>query len=679
MNTKNISAARSCAVAIISATVALLSATFLMAADTIPPIIGCPANINVQCITNVPPCPTNLAQFLAAGGTASDNLDPSLEYHCVDSPLFGNICGGRILRTHTVVDDATNSASCVQIITIHDTIPPFITCPSNLTVPCPAAVPPCPTSLAEFLAAGGRASDNCDSNLAYFCIDGGVVGNTIFRTHTVVDDCTNSASCVQIITVMGNDCPPVIICSTNIVAECTGGLTPVTYSVTASNASGPVPVVCVPPSGTGFRLGTSNVVCTATDLGGNSSSCSFTVTVVDTIPPRVTCNSNIVTQPTSAAGAVVTYIASASDPCGIAAFNCAPPSGSTFPIGVTTVTCTASDTSRNTNSCSFTVNVINPNQCPTATNLTVSVAAGSSVSFQLPAGDPDGDPLQYNVSQPPAHGVVVVQVATGVASYSPNSGYCGPDSFKFTVTDGQCVSAAATVTINVECTLRQKKQQILAELIALRTVTSDHSDRDHLEDAIDHVEDSLAASLWVDDNHLVAKKGKKVFDEEEDAVDEFRDILEDIEEGHSDQSAAVIQDLIDRLVAIDRALAVISVDEAEAAGANPKKIKEDREEIEEGDEDAAEGRGDKAIKHYRDAWAHAVKLKVTGHAAMPSPAGFRLHFAGFAGEQYVLEVSPDFVHWTPLATITADAEGDIDYTDAEAALHPQRFYRVVQP
>jgi hypothetical protein len=73
----------------------------------------------------------------------------------------------------------------------------------------------------------------------------------------------------------------------------------------------------------------------------------------------------------------------------------------------------------------------------------------SSVNFQLPGSDPDGDPLQYIITQAPAHGVVVLQVQTGAVSYSPNPGYIGPDSFKYKVNDGLCDSAEATVSITV--------------------------------------------------------------------------------------------------------------------------------------------------------------------------------------------------------------------------------------
>jgi hypothetical protein len=53
---------------------------------------------------------------------------------------------------------------------------------------------------------------------------------------------------------------------------------------------------------------------------------------------------------------VVTYPPpTVSDNCPGVTASCNPPSGSSFPIGITTVTCTATDASGNTNSCSFVV------------------------------------------------------------------------------------------------------------------------------------------------------------------------------------------------------------------------------------------------------------------------------------------------------------------------------------
>jgi hypothetical protein len=97
--------------------------------------------------------------------------------------------------------------------------------------------------------------------------------------------------------------------------------------------------------------------------GGNSNfnpaSAGGMVTVVDHTPPTISCPAPITVDATSAAGAVVTYTTpTASDSCAApVTVSCAAPSGSTFPIGTTTVVCTARDASNNTASCPFNVTV----------------------------------------------------------------------------------------------------------------------------------------------------------------------------------------------------------------------------------------------------------------------------------------------------------------------------------
>ena len=82
------------------------------------------------------------------------------------------------------------------------------------------------------------------------------------------------------------------------------------------------------------------------------------VTVADTTPPVVTTPGNLVVEATSAAGAVVSYPASATDIVdGPVVPACAPASGSLFPIGTSTVTCTARDSRNNQASAAFTVTV----------------------------------------------------------------------------------------------------------------------------------------------------------------------------------------------------------------------------------------------------------------------------------------------------------------------------------
>src|SRR5205814_1366065 len=91
----------------------------------------------------------------------------------------------------------------------------------------------------------------------------------------------------------------------------------------------------------------------------NSSSCSFTVTVVDTTPPAIICSSNLVLECTGSGEATATFSVSASDtadPNPIIA--CAPTNGSSFPLGQSTVKCTASDFYTNSSFCSFSLTVL---------------------------------------------------------------------------------------------------------------------------------------------------------------------------------------------------------------------------------------------------------------------------------------------------------------------------------
>jgi hypothetical protein len=157
----------------------------------------------------------------------------------------------------------------------------------------------------------------------------------------------------------------------------------VTFEVTANDnpglfASGP----SISPNGTlSYTLaacgqGEANITVvlkddagTATCAGprGSDTSAPYTFKIrqnTDTEPPRITCPADITTRATSAAGAVVTYTAGASDNC-CANVSCTPASGSTFPCGPTPVTCTATDGAGNTARCSFTVNVL-CNEPPTA-------------------------------------------------------------------------------------------------------------------------------------------------------------------------------------------------------------------------------------------------------------------------------------------------------------------------
>lgn len=99
-------------------------------------------------------------------------------------------------------------------------------------------------------------------------------------------------------------------------------------------------------------------VVVSNDVGYAESDEAVLTVTGDTSPPAITCPGPITAPCTSAAGAVVTFAASALDNCDASpVVECTPASGSTFPRGATTVNCTARDASNNSAACSFTVTV----------------------------------------------------------------------------------------------------------------------------------------------------------------------------------------------------------------------------------------------------------------------------------------------------------------------------------
>lgn len=81
----------------------------------------------------------------------------------------------------------------------------------------------------------------------------------------------------------------------------------------------------------------------------------------DTVPPVISCPANIKVYATcpDESSKVVTFAATAIDGCPIPEVSCSPPSGSVFSLGITLVTCVASDVSGNKDTCAFSVTVVN--------------------------------------------------------------------------------------------------------------------------------------------------------------------------------------------------------------------------------------------------------------------------------------------------------------------------------
>ena len=134
--------------------------------------------------------------------------------------------------------------------------------------------------------------------------------------------------------------------------------TQVNFHVNATSInSDSISVYCNPASGSAFPMGSTIVLCAAKDPATSLVAYAmFNVTVKDTSPPTFKVPHSILKQADNLQGTKITYDANASDTVdGNAVAICDPPSGSTFPVGLNKVNCTATDKSGNTAKTSFSV------------------------------------------------------------------------------------------------------------------------------------------------------------------------------------------------------------------------------------------------------------------------------------------------------------------------------------
>src|SRR5262249_36253915 len=142
---------------------------------------------------------------------------------------------------------------------------------------------------------------------------------------------------------------------------------------------------------------------------GNTGSASFFVPVADTTPPSFSTPVLGPNEATSPNGAVVTYTNPVATDIvdGAVAVTCTPPSGSTFALGTTTVTCSSTAAHGNTASAPFEVKVVD----------TTGPAIHPPGGVPAEATSPNGAVVSYVA--PATHDAVD---GTGSASCVPASG-----------------------------------------------------------------------------------------------------------------------------------------------------------------------------------------------------------------------------------------------------------------
>jgi len=224
-------------------------------------------------------------------------------------------------------------------------------------------------------------------------------GSTFLIGQTTVsciatDTTGNKSNATFTITVVDTT-PAVVTISVTSPVEASGpGGATVDYTTGASDTvSGLLTPSCAPLSGSIFALGSTTITCTATDAAGNTGTANATVVVAGATAPTLSLPADITTTAKSASGAVVTYTVSATDPDDLPSaltVSCNPASGTTFPIGATTVSCKASDPAGNTSTGTFLVTVsladfslrpISPITVPVGGTASTSVTVNSVGTF----------------------------------------------------------------------------------------------------------------------------------------------------------------------------------------------------------------------------------------------------------------------------------------------------------
>ncbi len=377
--------------------------------DNQPPHITCPGDITVS---------TDSGLCSASGvvlGTPSVSDNCGVDTVTNNAPMV--FAKGITTVTWIATDIHGNTATCTQLVTVLDTIAPTAVCQSA-TVYLDATGN---ASIAVAAIDGGSA-DNCGiaslsaSQTAFTCANTGA--NTVILT--VTDSSGNSSSCSTTVTVLDTIAPTAVCQSATVYLDATGNASIAAAAIDGGSADN-CGIASLSASQTAFtcaNTGANTVILTVTDSSGNSSSCSTTVTVLDTIAPSILCPLDVVTEADAgqcSASNVNLSTPTALDNCGIDTVTSDAPS--VFPVGTTIVTWTATDHYGNTASCVQMVTVNSSIDTSVTFNGTTFAANDSAASYQW-----------YNCSTN-----TVVAGATGQTFTPTSSG-----SYTVILTQGSC-------------------------------------------------------------------------------------------------------------------------------------------------------------------------------------------------------------------------------------------------
>lgn len=418
-----------------------------------PTIVNCPSNIEVS--------------LGSSCSTPVDWIEPTVWDNCGNvvvtkshepNDLFTK---GTTTVVYTATDDFGNIETCsFDVVVIDDTDPVIDNCPADIYVDASAG---CAT---EVHWTEPTASDNCfvetftQSHLPGHYFDPG----TTTVTYTATDKDGNSATCsfnvivTDVTPPVFTGCPSDITASAN--ATCSANVS-WTAPVPSDNCS--AVVSSSHTSGDSFPLGTTTVTYTATDGNGNTVTCSFDVTVVDDTDPVITgCPSDITVNADASCSAIVDWTAPvASDNCSGFTFVPTHSPNSSFPLGTTTVTYTATDVGGNVVTCSFDVTVVDNSKpvftsCPTDITVSADALCNATANWTEPVATDNCPGISTSRSHAP-NSAFPIGTTTVTYTATDAAGNIETCSFDVTVIDDTppvIVNCPADITVpaDASCT-----------------------------------------------------------------------------------------------------------------------------------------------------------------------------------------------------------------------------------
>jgi hypothetical protein len=182
---------------------------------------------------------------------------------------------------------------------------------------------------------------------------------------TVTDARGETAEATQTVTVRDLERPRTTIPANKTVNTDPGRPTATVDVGSASatdNCGGAVAVVArrsdgAPTLGAPYFVGRTTITWTTRDAAGNEGTAEQQIVVRDAEAPVLSVPASFTVNATTPGGASVQFTVSANDNVAVTSFSCDRSTGTWFPIGATTVSCSAADRAGNSGAASFTVTI----------------------------------------------------------------------------------------------------------------------------------------------------------------------------------------------------------------------------------------------------------------------------------------------------------------------------------